>query len=76
MGSAIHDRSSTPAGMTLANNQVATNALFVNAAGFDFRLQSTSPAIDAGLTLTLVTIDFDGRARPRGARHDIGAWEF
>ena len=76
MGSAIHDRSSTPSGMTLANNQLATNALFVNAAGFDFRLQSTSPAIDAGLTLTLVTIDFDGRARPRGARHDIGAWEF
>jgi hypothetical protein len=76
MGSAMHDRSGTPSGMTLTNNQLATNALFVNAAAFDFRLQAASPAIDRGLTLTLVRFDFEGRPRPRGAAYDIGAYEF
>jgi hypothetical protein len=76
MGTAMTDRSSIPSGMTLTNNQLLTNALFVNVAAFDFHLQATSPAIDAGQTLALVTIDFDGRARPRGAAFDIGAFEF
>jgi hypothetical protein len=75
-GTAMTDRSSTPSGMTLSGNQLGTNPLFVNALGFDFRLQASSPAIDAGLLLSLVTIDFDGRPRPAGARHDIGAYEF
>jgi hypothetical protein len=76
MGNAMHDRSSTPSGMTLTNNMVGTNVLFANYAGLDFRLQSGSPAINAGQTLALVTIDFDGRLRPRGAAYDIGAFEF
>ena len=76
MGSAMTDRSSIPAGMTLTNNQLNTNALFVNAnAPFDFRLQAGSPAIDAGQTLSLVRFDFDGLTRPRGAAYDIGAYE-
>jgi hypothetical protein len=62
--------------MTLTNNMVGTNVLFANYAGLDFRLQSGSPAINAGQTLALVTIDFDGRLRPRGAAYDIGAFEF
>jgi hypothetical protein len=49
---------------------------FVNAGTFDFHLQSTSPAIDAGTTLSLVTTDFDGRPRPQGSAYDIGAYEY
>jgi hypothetical protein len=75
MGTAMTDRSSIPAGMTLTNNQVNTNALLVNVAGFDFRLQLASPAIDAGQTLSAVVVDIDGRPRPRGAGYDIGAYE-
>src|SRR5919109_221583 len=75
MGSAMTDRSSIPAGMTLTNNQLNTNALFVNLGAFDFHLQATSPAIDAGQTLTQVRLDFDGATRPRGAGYDIGAFE-
>jgi hypothetical protein len=76
MGTAMTDRSSTPAGMTMANNQLNANALFVNASAFDFRLQSGSPAINAGQTLAQVLADFNGRARPQGAAYDIGAFEY
>ncbi|HEX9704672.1 MAG TPA: choice-of-anchor Q domain-containing protein, partial [Gemmatimonadales bacterium] len=74
MGSAMTDVS-TPSGMTLLNNQLNTNAQFVGAPG-DFHLLAGSPAIDAGQTLAQVSLDFDGRARPRGAAYDIGAYEF
>ena len=41
----------------------------------DFRLQSTSPAIDKGVTLTEFNTDFDGKTRPIGSAWDIGAYE-
>jgi hypothetical protein len=41
----------------------------------DFRLQSGSPAIDRGLSLPLVTVDFAGAPRPQGSGYDIGAYE-
>jgi hypothetical protein len=49
---------------------------FVNTASADFRLQWGSPAIDAGLTLSLVANDLNGVLRPQGVRHDIGAFEY
>lgn len=49
---------------------------FVNAAGQDFHLQSSSPAIDHGTTLAAVTTDTDGVMRPQGSAYDIGAYEF
>ncbi|MGH7568623.1 MAG: choice-of-anchor Q domain-containing protein [Gemmatimonadales bacterium] len=72
-GSAMTDVS-TPSGMTLINNRLNTNPLFVNAPA-DFHLKAGSPAIDAGVSLTLVTIDFDGVVRPTGTAYDIGAYE-
>jgi hypothetical protein len=73
-GTAMTDRRWTPAGMTLANNRLATDPMFLNAPG-DFRLRGGSPAIDAGQMLAPVRADFAGRPRPHGARFDIGAHE-
>lgn len=52
-----------------------TDPKFVNA-GTDFHLQSTSPAIDAGITIAQVTTDKDGVTRPQGTAYDQGAYEF
>lgn len=56
-------------------NSQFVNPGFVNASGADFHLNSTSPAKDAGATLSAVPSDLEGNARPQGARHDIGAYE-
>ncbi|MEC0183171.1 right-handed parallel beta-helix repeat-containing protein [Paenibacillus peoriae] len=50
---------------------------FVNAAGGDFHLQSSSPAIDAGDTDRAIigTLDMDGKPRVQGAAVNIGAYE-
>jgi parallel beta-helix repeat protein len=63
-------------GNTLSNNLNGTDPKFVNAGGGDFRLQSTSPAINAGTAVSEVTADFGGVARPQGSAYDIGAYEY
>jgi len=55
---------------TLTNN----DPLFVSTT--DLHLQSTSPAIDAGITHTITDVDFDQVPRPQGAAYDVGAFEF
>ncbi len=58
-----------------------SNPLFVNGgnnalpASPDFHLQSSSPALDNGLTVTEVTLDLDGTTRPQGPAYDRGAYE-
>ena len=42
----------------------------------DYHLVAGSPAIDAGVSLESVYIDFDGRSRPMGAGTDIGPFEY
>ena len=42
----------------------------------DYRLKSTSPAINKGAATSAPTIDIAGVARPRGGATDIGAYEF
>ncbi len=63
-------------GSIIDHNLSGTNPLFINAATADFHLQAGSPAIDAGMTISQVTTDKDGNARPAGAAYDMGAYEF
>ncbi len=51
-------------------------ALFVSAAGNDYRLKAGSPAIDRGTATRAPAADIAGTARPQGAGIDIGAYEF
>jgi hypothetical protein len=62
-------------GTTLSNN-LTTDPKFVNPSASDFHLQVGSPAINAGMTLSAVTTDFDAVSRPQGASYDIGAYEY
>jgi parallel beta-helix repeat protein len=72
--------------MTLAQWQAAgrdahsftstPDALFVNAAGADYRLLAGSPAIDAGTATNAPAQDIAGVGRPQGAGIDLGAYEF
>jgi hypothetical protein len=74
-GSAITDRSTTPAGMTLTANQLNTDAGLASPSAFDFHLRLGSPAVDAGASLATVPVDHEGRIRPAGSTHDVGAYE-
>ena len=57
----------TGAPATITNCTVSTS---------DFHLKAGAPCIDAGTTVSAVTTDFDGNARPMGAAYDVGAYEF
>jgi parallel beta-helix repeat protein len=86
---AVMDRFTTDGGdsvMTLADWRQETGqdahsfvstpgALFIDADGEDYRLSATSPALDAGRTLSDVPTDLLGVARPQGPAFDIGAYE-
>src|SRR6266508_2063678 len=62
-------------GLILADNLEKADPKFADPAAFDFHLRSDSPAINAGLALSGVANDYDGRVRPRGGHVDIGAYE-
>jgi len=48
---------------------------FNNVTMNDFRLLPASPAVDAGVTTEVLTVDKDGVSRPQGPAPDIGAYE-
>lgn len=49
---------------------------YVRTGGGDYRLNSTSPAIDKGSPTNAPTLDLNGIARPQGGAVDIGAYEW
>lgn len=57
-----------------ASSQFA-DPLFTNVGTYDFTLQNTSPAINAGTDVGLTT-DYVGNSVPSGQYPDIGAYEF
>lgn len=61
---------------TVSNNLFGTNPIFVNTLINEFQLQSSSPAINTGTTVSMVTTDIDGVSRPQGSAYDIGAYEY
>ena len=63
-------------GTTESNNLFGVDPQFVNPSGNDFKLKADSRAVDAGVSVSAVTTDLAGVARPQGRIHDIGAYEF
>jgi hypothetical protein len=55
---------------------VRTNPLFVSLGTYNYHLNSTSPAIDAGSLTYTISYDYDGNPRPYGMGYDIGAYEY
>jgi hypothetical protein len=52
------------------------NPRFVKISALNFKLAAGSQLVDAGVSEPLVSHDFTGQLRPRGARYDIGAFEY
>ena len=55
---------------------LVTDPHFVDPAVKNYQLQAGSPAIDAGVSLSLVSTDILGITRPQGLAYDLGAYEF
>ncbi len=72
----LYFNTSVPAGTV--THYLTSDPLFINAAGYDFHLQSASPAKDAGTQAvsSIVTQDYDAISRPQGSAYDIGAFEY
>jgi hypothetical protein len=65
-------------GRNSISNNLITDPKFVDGAAGNFHLQSSSPAIDAGVDLSNqgVITDYDGIPRPQGVKYDIGSFEY
>lgn len=63
-----------PNSFDLGNN-FEGNPQFVNRQTYDFHLASSSPVIDRGLDVGILS-DFDDQPRPQGSGYDIGAVEY
>ncbi len=59
-----------PPGLVLLSHTLS------NFSSLNFHLNSTSVAIDKGISVNSPAFDFDGIARPSGSGYDIGAYEY
>jgi hypothetical protein len=62
--------------LTGQNNKPGINPMLKDAGNGDYHLLPGSPAIDAADPAATNANDFDGTARPQGARSDLGAFEY
>ena len=65
-----------PYGNPYSNDLWQIDPKLANISGNDFHLQRGSPLINAGITLSEMTDDFDGISRPPGSGNDIGAFNY
>jgi parallel beta-helix repeat protein len=63
-------------GNTTETHAISSDPQFVSTSTGDFRLQTSSPAKDAGQTQTLFNFDRNNVLRPQGSAWDMGACEF
>ena len=70
----LYDASQNYSASNFPGDILNKNPLFVDASADNYRLQSGSPAIDAGANVG-VTVDLTGNSRPQGAAPDLGAYE-
>jgi hypothetical protein len=61
---------------TIQTNLVGVDPSFVSAGSKDFRLLAGSRAINAGTTVSAVTVDITSTPRPQLGAYDIGAHEY
>ena len=66
----------TQTGQDAHSFTASASALFADAAGNDYHLSATSPAIGAASATDAPATDLDGNARPQGNRYDIGAYQY
>jgi hypothetical protein len=66
---------SVPTNILLTNPLYVTNALFVDSAQGDYRLQACSPLRNAGIGHPDIAIDLDGLPRISDGKVDIGPYE-
>jgi hypothetical protein len=75
-GQGLRIDASVPSSQLTIDHNLTSDPQFVNATTANFRLQATSPAIDAGSADGAPGFDFDGKSRPAGDGYDIGAFEY
>lgn len=68
--------SNNPTGYPDIYGNVTADPKFMSLTVPDFHLQSSSPAINFGVSIPLVTTDYDGKSRPQGSAYDAGAFEY
>jgi hypothetical protein len=72
----VSDSPSLSGASYTGSNNIQQDPSLANPQGFDFRLRSTSPAIDSATSQMAPSVDIIGNRRPLGIAPDIGAYEF